>query len=116
MLIVDSIVIIALIRYYYEYPILRSKYNIHRFLTGQLKNKDLTFDNTHNSDLNYIVHFISQTLKNLKNIRGEFLHGKEIKSEVDLAKEIQGKLLNKKITTIPSLSIVAKSKPAGEIG
>jgi hypothetical protein len=33
-----------------------------------------------------------------------------------LAKEIQGKMLTKKLTKVPSLDIIVKSKPAGEIG
>ena len=52
----------------------------------------------------------------MKHIKSEFIHGKEIKSEVDLGKEIQEKLLNKKLPEVPELEIVAKSKPAWEIG
>jgi len=48
----------------------------------------------------------------LKNIRDEFLSGKAIKSEVDLASELQEKLLNKKLEQIPSIDVIAKSRPA----
>jgi serine phosphatase RsbU (regulator of sigma subunit) len=43
------------------------------------------------------------------------LKGKEIKWEVELAREIQEKLLNKKIIYPPSINIVARSKPLWEI-
>lgn len=71
---------------------------------------------TSNPHLNYILLFFTKTLGTLKHIKSEFLHGKEIKSEVDLAGEIQGKLLGKKIPKVPHLQIIAKSTPAGEIG
>lgn len=66
--------------------------------------------------MNYVLLFFGKTLSTLKNIKDEFLHGKEIKSEVDLAGELQEKLLNKKIPEVPELEIVGKSRPAGEIG
>lgn len=83
---------------------------------GSLKDKDIEFAKTKNPHLNYILLFFSKTLNTLKNIKWEFIHGKEIKSEVDLAREIQEKLLTKKLKDVPSLSVVAKSKPAREIG
>jgi hypothetical protein len=42
-----------------------------------------------NPDVNYIMLFFTKTLNTLKNIKDEFLHGKEIKSEVSIGKEIQ---------------------------
>lgn len=101
---------------FYEEPITHLEYTIKKFLVGSLKDKDINFKRTTNPHLNYILLFFSKTLNTLKNIKGEFIHGKEIKSEVDLAREIQEKLLTKKIQEVPSLSIVAKSKPAREIG
>jgi len=76
----------------------------------------MKFQKTSNPHLNYVLLFFSKTLFTLKHIKSEFLHGKEIKSEVDLAGELQEKLLGKKIPEVPELEIVAKSKPAAEIG
>jgi hypothetical protein len=42
-----------------------------------------------NGNINYILTFFNRTISTLKNIKEEFLQGKEIKGEVELAKEIQ---------------------------
>lgn len=109
-------VIVLLIKKFYENPVVNLEYTIKKFLVWSLKDKDIHFQKTSNPHLNYILLFFSKTLNTLKNIKWEFIHGKEIKSEVDLAREIQEKLLTKKIKDVPSLNIVAKSKPAREIG
>jgi len=114
--IIEFIIIATLIRIFYEAPILHLEYTIKKFLVGSLQDKDVNFNKTSNPHLNYILLFFSKTLNTLKNIKWEFIHGKEIKSEVDLAREIQEKLLTKKIKDVPSLNIIAKSKPAREIG
>lgn len=112
----EFLAIIFLIKKFYETPIIHLEYTIKKFLVGSLKDKDITFHKTTNPHLNYILLFFSKTLNTLKNIKWEFMHGKEIKSEVELAREIQEKLLTKKVQDVPSLNIVAKSKPAREIG
>jgi len=76
----------------------------------------MEFKKTSNPHLNYVLLFFGKTLFTLKHIKSEFLHGKEIKSEVDLAGELQEKLLHKQIPEVPELEIVAKSRPAAEIG
>lgn len=101
---------------FYDHPIKHLEYTIKRFLVGSLKDENIEVKTTSNPHLNYILLFFSKTLNTLKHIKSEFLHGKEIKSEVDLAWEIQGKLLGKKIHDVPHLEIIAKSKPAWEIG
>lgn len=111
----EAFIIFILIYGFYDKPINQLEYNIKKFLVGSLKDSDTRFKKTNNPHLNYILLFFWKTLGTLKNIKSEFLHGKEIKSEVDLAGEIQGKLLSKKIQNVPHLEIIAKSKPAGEI-
>jgi serine phosphatase RsbU (regulator of sigma subunit) len=66
--------------------------------------------------LNYALEFFARTLNTLKNIKSEFIHGKEIKWEVELGKEIQWKMLTKKLIEVPGLDVIVKSKPAWEIG
>jgi serine phosphatase RsbU (regulator of sigma subunit) len=56
--------------------------------------------------------FFDLMLNSLKNIKDEFLSGKAIKSEVQIAMELQEKLLNKKLEKIPSIDVIAKSTPA----
>ena len=81
-----------------------------------MKENNLSEVKTVNPHLNYILFFFGKTLETLKHIKSEFIHGKEIKSEIDLAGEIQEKLLHKSIPSVPHLEIIGKSKPAAEIG
>lgn len=69
-----------------------------------------------NPNVKRIFDFFDIILNSLKNIKEEFVSGKAIKWEVQLATELQEKLLNKKLEHIPSLDIIAKSIPAWEIG
>lgn len=114
--IIDYVVIILLVKKFYHDPIKKLEVTIKHFLIWNLKDSDIKFDKSINSHLNYILIFFSRTLNTLKNIKDEFVHGKEIKWEVELAKEIQEKILTKTMIEIPSLSIITGSKPAWEIG
>lgn len=97
-------------------PIVDLEMIIKRFITWEFKNENIKFEKNNNPSLNFILIFFNQVINSLKNIKDEFIQGKEIKSEVDLWKEIQWKMLNKRLLTIPSLDILIKSKPAWEIG
>jgi len=108
-------VIIWFIRVYFHEPILILEKSIQQFLVGtKWENNDLPL--TQNPHLNFILKFFWQTLNTLKHIKSEFMYGKEIKSEVELGREIQWKMLSKKILDVPSFDIIIKSKPAREIG
>lgn len=107
--------LLSVIYLFYNRPLKKLEINIKRFLVGSLKDEDIKFKRTLNPNLNYILLFFGKTLHTLKNIKSEFIHGKAIRSEVELWSEIQDKLLNKKLPHVPDLEIVAKSKPAGEI-
>ncbi len=113
---VEFLSMVGVIYAFYDKPIRKLEYIIKKFLIWSLKKEDIHFKKTSNPHLNYILLFFSKTLNTLKHIKSEFIHGKEIKSEVDLAGEIQDKLLHKKIPQVPELEIIARSKPAGEIG
>lgn len=112
---IDFFIIIAAIRKFYQGPIVKLELTLKHFLIWNLKDSEIKFDKSLNPHLNYILAFFSKTINTLKNIKDEFIHGKEIKWEVELAKEIQERMLAKKMVDIPSLEIVMKTKPAGEI-
>ncbi|MDD3144732.1 MAG: PP2C family protein-serine/threonine phosphatase [Candidatus Gracilibacteria bacterium] len=114
--IISFFIIIYLVKKFYHDPIKKLELTIKHFLVGDLKDSEIVFGKTPNIHLNYALIFFSKTLNTLKNIKDEFIHGKEIKGEVELGKEIQGKMLTKKLIEVPSLDIIARSKPAGEIG
>ena len=115
-LVFEAGVIIGIMKTVYENPIIELEYTIKKFILGQLKNQKIEIESSSNPHLDYVIKFFAKTLNTLKNIKDEFIHGKEIKWEVSLASEIQEKLFTKALAPIPSLNIIAKSKPAGEIG
>jgi serine phosphatase RsbU (regulator of sigma subunit) len=112
----EAVLIIIIVNILYEKPILDLEYTIKKFLIGQLKNNDIQQKKYFNPHMQNISSFFFSTLSTLKNIKDEFIHGKEIKWEVELAREIQERLLSKKLLSIPSLNVIARSKPAWEIG
>lgn len=111
----ESILIVYFIIKFYDTPIKQLKYFIWKLYTWQLKWEKIEIDKSINKDLNIISSSIIDILKRLRNIKEEFIQGKTIKWEVELAKEIQWKTFEKKLTSIPSLNVVANSKPAWEI-
>ncbi len=113
---IEFFIIIALVNKYFYTPILKLEFTIKNFLVWNLKNTNIEFKKSLNPHLNYTISFFAKTLNTLKNIKDEFIHGKEIKWEVELGKEIQGKMLTKKLIEVPWLDVIVKSKPAWEIG
>lgn len=115
LIIFEFIIIITLIQRLFYDPILNLEITIKKFYTWDFKNKNVVFKKSANKNINYILSFFSKTLNTLRNIKDEFIHGKAIKWEVELWKEIQWKMLEKKLISVPSLDIIIKSKPAWEI-
>lgn len=112
---IESTVILLLIQKFYDKPIKELKYFIQKLYTWQLKWEKIEVSKSINKDLNTISDSIVDILNRLRNIKDEFIHWKTIKWEVELAKEIQWKTFNKKLVWVPSLNIIANSKPAWEI-
>ena len=113
---INFVIIILLVKKFYHDPIRKLEITIKHFLVWNLKDSEINFGKTPNTHLNYALAFFGKTLNTLKNIKDEFIHGKEIKWEVELGKEIQWKMLTKKHVEVPSFEIIARSKPAWEIG
>lgn len=114
---VEAFFIMALIHTAYKSPIDDLNEHINDFITGKNKWAAINIKTNYaNPNIKYVLKFFDVILNSLKNIKEEFMSGKAIKWEVQLATELQEKLLNKKLETIPSIDIVAKSKPAWEIG
>ena len=112
----EYFIIIYFVKRFYHNPIKKLELTLKHFLIGNLKDSDIQLDKTLNPHLNYVLAFFNKTINTLKNIKDEFIHGKEIKWEVELAKEIQEKILTKKMINVPSLNIISDSRPAWEIG
>ncbi len=111
----EFFIILFFIKKLFHDPIIKLEFTIKSFLVWNLKDTNIEFKKTMNPHLNYALTFFSKTLNTLKNIKDEFIHGKEIRSEVDLGKEIQWKMLTKKMIEVPKIEVIVKSKPAWEI-
>lgn len=114
--VVEFLVLMYAIDKFFYNPIKELEKTIKKFYMWEFKNSDINLKTSWNPNLNFVLKFFWKTLNTLKHIKTEFLHGKEIKSEVDLAWEIQGKMLTKKLAKVPALDIIVKSRPAWEIG
>ncbi len=112
---IELMIILLVIQKIYDKPINELKDLINKLYSWQLKWSEIKISKSLNNDLNSISIRIVDILKRLRNIKEEFLQWKAIKSEVELAKEIQGKTFANKLIEIPSLIVVWDSKPAWEI-
>ncbi|MBW7954217.1 SpoIIE family protein phosphatase [Candidatus Gracilibacteria bacterium] len=114
---IQYILIIFIINISFYTPIEELKRQVLNFLSGNNKGDKLKIKTDFiNPNIKISLIFFDNILNSLKNIKDEFLSGKAIKGEIQLAMELQEKLLYKKLEEVPSLDIIAKSKPAGEIG
>jgi len=112
----EFLLILLIVHFFYNKPIKEIKHFIQKLYSGQLKWEKIDISKSVNSNLNIISNNIVDILHRLRNIKDEFIHGKSIKWEVELAKEIQWRTFNKKLVDVPSLNVVVNSKPAWEIG
>ncbi len=67
-------------------------------------------------DLTYIIGFFNRSFEILWNFKEEFKAGRILRSEVELAADIQRHVLKKTDIRAGSLDIVANTKPATEVG
>ncbi len=95
-------------------PIIELKKEISIFLSWIKKWEQIQFSWS-NPDLNFIIQFFNKSLGILKNFKEELKSGKVLKSEVELASEIQKNILNKKQESTGSLDIIANTKSASEV-
>lgn len=67
-------------------------------------------------EVGVIAHFFNEITKNLEQISNDLNEHRRITKELDIAHEIQQNLLPKTAPDIEELDIIAKTKPAEEIG
>lgn len=66
--------------------------------------------------MNYVINFFIKSLQILKVFKTELREGRKLKSEIEIASEIQKHVLEKEETVIPSLEIAMASAPATDVG
>lgn len=115
---IQWLIVVILIQKIYIKPINELTKSINKFITWKSSEdwKIKFKSKSPNPNIKRILKFFDVILTSLSSIKEELLSGKAIKWEVELAQELQWKLLNKKLEKIPSLDVIAKSVPAWEIG
>jgi len=67
-------------------------------------------------EIGVIAHFFNQITHSLERVSGNIQEHKRLANELNVARKIQQDLIPKKAPDIPGLDIIAKTKPAAEIG
>ena len=65
--------------------------------------------------MNHVISFFSKSLQILKVFKQELRDGRKLRSEVEIASEIQKHVMEYGDTIIPSLEIALATVPASEV-
>lgn len=98
----------------YILPVQQLNQEIAKFMTGITDEVNIAPD-AWSKGMNYVIGFFIKSLQILKVFKNELREGRKLKSEVDIASEIQKHVLEKEETVIPSLEIAMASTPAAEV-
>ncbi len=96
-------------------PINTLNQDIARFMTGSQDDTTVSPSSISKS-MNYLTSFFIKSLQILKVFKQELRDGRKLRSEVEIASEIQKHILEKEETVIPSLEVAMASVPATEVG
>jgi serine phosphatase RsbU (regulator of sigma subunit) len=99
----------------YIKPIQALNRNISRFMTGIDEEPDLVAD-TWSLGMNNVISFFIKSLQILRVFKQELRDGRKLRSEVEIASEIQKHVIANEETIVPSLEIAIGSVPASEVG
>ncbi len=114
-MITAGISLLYLLFMYVEFihPIQKIMHEMKALLTGKRYRRVYT---KRMDEIGVIGHFFNEITQNLERISHDLTEHKRISKELDVAHQIQQNLLPKAAPQIPDLDIVAKTKPAEEIG
>ena len=82
-------------------------------LTGQKYRRLMT---EQKNEIGVLAHFFNEVTRNLEKISGDIQSHERMKKELNLAQKIQYDLLPHTLPSLPDLDVVAKTRPASEIG
>jgi len=86
---------------------------IKNLLTGRKYNRIYT---KRIDEIGTIAHFFNEVTKDLEKVSGQIKEGKRMLGELEVAAQIQKDILPTETPLIPGLDIVAKTRPAAELG
>lgn len=98
----------------YILPVHTLNTEIAKFMTGIQEDVDLKVDSW-SQGMNYLTSFFIKSLQILKVFKQELRDGRKLRSEVEIASEIQKHVLDKEETIVPSLEIAMATAPATEV-
>ena len=96
-------------------PVQRLNQSIAKFMTGIDEEPNLQA-NSWSKGMNYIINFFIKSLQILKVFKQELRDGRKLRSEVEIASEIQKRVIASETSIVPSLEIAMASCPASEVG
>jgi serine phosphatase RsbU (regulator of sigma subunit) len=99
----------------YILPVNVLNQEIAKFMTGM--QDDTTIEpSSMSKGMNYLTNFFIKSLKILKAFKQELRDGRKLKSEVEIASDIQRHVFEKEIVTMPFLDVAMATTPATEVG
>jgi serine phosphatase RsbU (regulator of sigma subunit) len=103
----------GLVWFLISHPLQAVLEQIRSLLTGRSYRKIFT---RRIDEIGVIAHFFNEVTKNFERVSGQIREGKRMLSELQIASEIQKEILPLQSPQIPGLDIVAKTRPAVELG
>lgn len=96
-------------------PIQHLNKEIAKFMTGIKEDVEVK-PNSLSKGMNQLTVFFIKSLQILKVFKDELRDGRKLRSEVEIASEIQKHILDKEEVIVPSLEIAMATTPATEVG
>jgi serine phosphatase RsbU (regulator of sigma subunit) len=108
-------ILYAIVYQAYIGPVQRLNQSIAKFMTWV--EEDPVIDaNAWSKGMNYVIGFFIKSLQILKIFKQELRDGRKLRSEVEIASEIQRHVIANEDTRIPSLEVALATSPASEVG
>ena len=96
-------------------PVQKLNKEIAKFMTGVKEDLEIE-PTTLSGGMNHLISFFIKSLQILKVFKDELRDGRKLRSEVEIASEIQKHILDKEEVIVPSLEIAMATTPATEVG
>ncbi len=99
----------------YIQPVYNLNLEIAKFMTGAQEDTHIAATSLSRS-MNTLTSFFVKSLQILKVFKDELRDGRKLRSEVEIASEIQKHILDKEAVAVPYLEIAMATTPATEVG
>jgi serine phosphatase RsbU (regulator of sigma subunit) len=114
-LLFEAVFFLAYIRVFHSRPLAALRKQIALFLTGSKAAGQFETDSP-NANFAFVNTFIAKSLQILVKFRKEMEEGRVLRTEVEIAADIQKHILAQAQVQIPGIDVVARTKSATEVG